>query len=140
MESIVKDLQVNLKRNREDEIENHRGSQGSNEEWNRGRRSQRRSHDLIRAWEEEERRVRSIQEKSERRRLERQRNVENAGEKTGVEEKEKEEFRHEEEATDGHGIDANKKKRCHGGGDSRGRRSESEGSHTTMNAQSGRNR
>ena len=72
---------------------------------------------MISAWEEEERRVRSIQEKSERRRLERQRNVENAGEKTGEEEKENEELRHEEdptvtrgeeEAIEGDGIDANK--------------------------------
>ena len=81
MESIVKDLQVNLKRKREDEPGNHSRSQGSTEEWNRGTRSQRRGHDLISAWEEEERRVRSIQERSERRRLERQRHAENTGEK-----------------------------------------------------------
>ena len=69
MESLGKDLQVNWKNNREDEQGNQGGAQGSEEAWNRGTRNQRRGHDLISAWEEEERRVRSIQERSERRRL-----------------------------------------------------------------------
>ena len=117
MESIGKDLQVDSKRSRKDEPGNQSRAQGSAEDWDHGTRGQRRGHDLISAWEEEERRVGSIQERSERRRLERQRHAEDTGERTGEKEREDEELifedkqtltRKEEGATDGGETDANK--------------------------------
>ena len=96
MPSIGKDLQVKLKRSREDEPGNQSRAQGSAEDWDHGPRSQRRGHDLISAWEEEERRVRSIQERSERRRLERQRHAEDTGERPDEKEREDEELRFED--------------------------------------------